>query len=56
VKLSQRELVATVLRDPLHWPAFGFGLGLSPVAPGTFGSLPGILFWWLTLREKYTKF
>lgn len=33
------------------WIATGFGLGLSPVAPGTFGSLLGIpLAWWLLSR------
>ena len=32
----------TVLRDPLHWLAFGLGTGLSPVAPGTVGSLLGV--------------
>ncbi|MDQ7728697.1 phosphatidylglycerophosphatase A [Halomonas sp. SpR8] len=33
------------------WIATGFGLGLSPVAPGTFGSLLGIpLAWWLLAR------
>jgi phosphatidylglycerophosphatase A len=36
----------TVLRDPVHWPAFGFGAGLMPFAPGTWGSLPAILLWW----------
>lgn len=46
--MQHRELVRTVLRDPVHWPAFGFGLGLMPVAPGTFGSLLGIPLWWLT--------
>ncbi|MEE4184995.1 MAG: phosphatidylglycerophosphatase A [Gammaproteobacteria bacterium] len=45
---GQRELVQTVLRDPVHWPAFGFGLGLMPRAPGTFGSLLGVPLWWLT--------
>lgn len=28
-----------LLRDPVHLFAFGFGAGLSPVAPGTFGTL-----------------
>jgi phosphatidylglycerophosphatase A len=46
--MSQRELAARVFRDPVHWLAFGFGLGLAPKAPGTFGSLLGILVWWLT--------
>ena len=37
-----RELVRTVLRDPVHWLAFGLGAGLMPVAPGTWGSLVGL--------------
>ena len=33
------------------WLATGFGLGLAPVAPGTFGSLIGLpLAWWLLGR------
>lgn len=43
------NLARTVLRDPVHFLAFGFGTGLSPVAPGTFGSLPGVLLFWLTM-------
>ena len=36
------------LRDPVHFIAFGFGAGLVPRAPGTFGSLVGLLAaWWL---------
>jgi phosphatidylglycerophosphatase A len=36
------------LRDPVHFIAFGFGAGLAPRAPGTFGSLVGIVAaWWL---------
>ena len=27
----------------------GLGLGYLPVAPGTWGSLGGVLLWWLTL-------
>ncbi|BBI72769.1 hypothetical protein HAALTHF_24130n [Vreelandella aquamarina] len=34
------------------WLATGFGLGLAPVAPGTFGSLIGLpLAWWLLGRS-----
>ncbi len=40
---------STVFGDPVHFLAFGFGTGLAPVAPGTFGSLPGLLLFWLTL-------
>ncbi|HIE54618.1 MAG TPA: phosphatidylglycerophosphatase A [Chromatiaceae bacterium] len=30
------------LKNPLHLLAFGFGSGLAPVAPGTFGTLAAI--------------
>ena len=43
------NLTRKVLTDPVNFLAFGFGTGLAPVAPGTFGSLPGILLAWLTL-------
>ena len=37
-----------VLRQPVHWLAFGFGTGLLPAAPGTWGSLlAAFLYWWL---------
>jgi phosphatidylglycerophosphatase A len=37
-----------VLGHPAHFIAFGFGSGLAPVAPGTFGSLVAIpLTLWL---------
>ena len=38
-----------VFKDPVHLLAFGFGTGLVPKAPGTAGSLLGVLFAWLTL-------
>jgi len=31
---------------PVHALAYGFGTGLSPVAPGTVGSLVGVLLFW----------
>ncbi|MDR5867417.1 phosphatidylglycerophosphatase A family protein [Halomonas koreensis] len=35
------------------WPATGFGLGLSPLASGTVGSLLGVpLAWWLLGRSR----
>ena len=43
------NLARTVFTDPVHFLAFGFGSGLAPVAPGTFGSIPGLLLFWLTL-------
>ena len=45
-----------ILTTPVHFWAFGFGSGLAPVAPGTFGSLVGLLLYgvigWLP-RELY---
>jgi phosphatidylglycerophosphatase A len=32
------------LREPVHLLALGFGTGLAPFAPGTFGSLVGLAF------------
>jgi len=43
------KLARTVLTDPVHFLAFGFGTGLAPFAPGTFGSIPGLILFWLTL-------
>ena len=38
----------SLLRDPVHLLAFGFGSGLAPRAPGTFGSMVGIVAaWWM---------
>ncbi len=31
-----------VWRDPVYFIAFGFGSGLSPIAPGTFGTVAAI--------------
>lgn len=39
-----------LLRHPAGWIACGFGAGLSPVAPGTVGSLAALLPW-LLLRQ-----
>jgi phosphatidylglycerophosphatase A len=41
------NLVSTVMRDPVHLLAFGFGSGLLPIAPGTWGSFfTALVFWW----------
>ena len=36
------DLNRKVLTHPVHFLAFGFGSGLAPVAPGTFGTLAAI--------------
>ena len=39
--------VADLLSQPVLLLAFGFGSGLAPRAPGTFGTLTGVLFYLL---------
>ena len=45
------------LRDPLVFVATGAGCGLSPVAPGTVGSLLGVVVWWFVFADLdlYTR-
>ena len=38
---------AFLVRHPAHFIALGFGTGLSPVAPGTFGTLVALPLAWL---------
>lgn len=35
-----------LLRNPNHFFAFGFGSGLAPIAPGTFGTLAAVPVYW----------
>ena len=41
------DLARKVLRDPVNLLAFGLGTGLSPVAPGTVGTILGVVLAWL---------
>ena len=38
------------LKDPVHFLAFGFGSGLAPRAPGTFGTLAAVPLYLLLLQ------
>lgn len=44
-KPTQQELNKAVISSPVHLLAFGFGSGLSPLAPGTFGTLAAVLLY-----------
>ena len=50
---ARLRLPASTLRDPVHLFALGFGAGLAPVAPGTFGSLVGLAFGILVLQAGW---
>lgn len=42
---APRPAPRLVLTTPEHFIAFGFGAGLSPVAPGTMGTLAAVPLW-----------
>ena len=44
-----------LLQHPAHFFALGFGSGLMPKAPGTFGTLIGIPLFWLISVYAFTS-
>jgi len=44
---NNKFFLASLLKDPRHLLSLGFGSGLAPKAPGTFGTLAAIPFYWL---------
>ena len=44
---SPRPDARFLVAHPAHFVALGFGAGLAPVAPGTFGTLAGLALYWL---------
>jgi phosphatidylglycerophosphatase A len=48
---DMNTVVKPNLRNPIHLLAFGLGSGCAPKAPGTFGTLAAIPFWWLLLQD-----
>lgn len=49
-----RTLANKVWQNPVYFIAFGFGSGLSPIAPGTCGTLAAIPFYWLLSSASLT--
>ena len=43
---NRRSLDPALLRNPIHLLALGFGSGLAPRAPGTFGTLVAVPIVW----------
>lgn len=48
--------VKTLIKRPAAFIAYGFGSGLSPVAPGTFGTLVAIPIFWLIQDWSLTAY
>ena len=49
--MNSPQPARVVLTHPAGWIASGFGIGLSPRAPGTVGSLVALLPWWFFLQH-----
>ena len=45
--MARKQSIRELVKQPIHFLSFGFGSGLVPKAPGTFGTLPGIVLVWL---------
>lgn len=48
--MTTKPSLKTVWTHPLHFSAFGFGSGLLPIAPGTWGTLMAIPFYYLLVE------
>lgn len=45
-----RLYFSTLIKRPIHFLAFGFGAGLAPQAPGTFGTLMAVPIYLLIMH------
>jgi phosphatidylglycerophosphatase A len=54
--LSNKKIPLSYLKNPLHFLSLGFGSGLAPFAPGTFGTLAAIPLYWWASRLSLTAF
>lgn len=51
--MNMVKIVNKVWRDPVYFIAFGFGSGLMPVAPGTWGTLAAIPIYLLLVGSSW---
>lgn len=52
--MNQINLASRVWQDPVYFIAFGFGSGLMPVAPGTWGTLAAIPLYLLLVGSHWS--
>ena len=53
-EFTQAELFKAFKTNPIHWLAMGFGTGLAPKAPGTFGTLATLPLLVLTASQNFS--
>ncbi|BCA94865.1 phosphatidylglycerophosphatase A [Legionella antarctica] len=51
--MNQVNIVNRVWQDPVYFIAFGFGSGLMPMAPGTWGTLAAIPLYFLLVGSHW---
>ncbi len=51
--MNQVNLANRVWQDPVYFIAFGFGSGLMPVAPGTWGTLAALPLYLLMMNTHW---
>jgi len=56
MKHQDPALAKLSLANPVHFLALGFGSGLAPKAPGTFGTLAALPLYWLMMDLSLTLF
>lgn len=56
ITLSKKALFRKVYRDPFFFIAFGFGSGLMPKAPGTWGTLAAIPLYLMMRQTSWTVY
>ncbi|MBL7480063.1 phosphatidylglycerophosphatase A family protein [Legionella bononiensis] len=54
--MNQANLVNRVWQDPAYFIAFGFGSGLMPVAPGTWGTLAAVPLYLLMMDTHWSVY
>ncbi len=54
--MNQIKLTQRVWQDPVYFIAFGFGLGLMPFMPGTWGTLAAIPIYLLIFNAPWSVY
>lgn len=54
--MRQINLAKNVFQDPIYFIAFGFGSGLMPTAPGTWGTLAAIPLYLLLMGTHWVVY
>ena len=55
-EMNQMQLATKVWQNPVYFIAFGFGSGLMPVAPGTWGTLAAFPVYLLLINSHWSVY